>query len=158
VIALHPHLAAGRHLDLQEGAVNLVRRESRGFMNMSESTLSPEAETRPIHVRRLLMLLRRLVLRRGALYVFEPNSPAFRRQVQSGFEEILADLYTRGAFGGTTPAAAYRVDVGDRLNPPASVEQGRLVVEIRVAPSQALLFLTIRLVMTGARSLQVQEG
>jgi phage tail sheath protein FI len=151
-------VAAGRYLDLQEGAVNLVRQEPRGLMNMSEVTLSREEEFRPIHVRRLLMLLRRLVLRQGALYVFEPNSPAFRRQVQSGFEEILADLFTRGAFSGSTPAAAYQVDVSDRLNPPASVEQGRLIVEIRVAPSQALLFLTIRLVMTGARSLQVQEG
>jgi hypothetical protein len=158
VVALTPPIDAGRFLELQEGAVNIVRREPRGFMGMSEETLSGEEEFRPIHVRRLMMLLRRLVLRQGALYVFEPNSPAFRRQVQSGFEDILADLFACGAFRGSTPADSYCVDVGDRLNPPSSIEQGRLIVEIRVAPSQALMFLTIRLVMTGANNLQFTEG
>jgi hypothetical protein len=157
IVALTPPMDAGRYLELQECAVNIVRREPRGFMGMSEETLSNEEEFRPIHVRRLMMLLRRLALRQGALYVFEPNSPAFRRQVQSGFEAILADLFARGAFRGSTPSDSYLVDVGDRLNPPSSVEQGRMIVELRVAPSQALTFLTIRLVMTGVRNLQFTE-
>jgi phage tail sheath protein FI len=151
-------MAPARYLDLQEGAVNVIRQEARGFVAMSESTLATEPEFRPVHVRRLLMLLRRLALREGATYVFEPNSLVFRRQVQRGFEDILATLFLRGAFGGATAESSYQVDVSDRLNPPSSVDEGRLIVEIRVAPSQPLMFLTVRLVLTGANGLLLQEG
>jgi hypothetical protein len=58
---------------------------------------------------------------------------------------------------GTTTAASYQVTVDDTINPPASVDQGRFVVELRVAPSLPMTFLTIRLVQTGERSL-VAEG
>ena len=158
IVAAEPRIAAARYLDLQEGAVNIIRQEARGFLALSEATLSADSELELVHVRRLLMLLHRLALREGAMYVFEPNSPAFRRQVQRGFEDMLAGLFRRGAFSGITPAEAYQVDVGERLNPPSAVDLGRLVVEIRVAPAQPLVFLTIRLVQTGAREFSLQEG
>ena len=158
VLALEPVPAAGRLLELQEGGLNIIRQEARGLMILSEQTLSNEDEIRPIHVRRLLMLLRRLVQREGSTFVFELNSQAFRRQVQRGLEQVLSDLYQRGAFGGDTPESAYQVDVSDRINTPTSIEQGRLIVEIKVAPSHPLAFLTIRLVMSGASGLQIQES
>ena len=157
VLALSPALAEARRLDLQEGAVNVIRQEPRGVMPLCASTLSPDPELSPINVRRLLMLLRRLALRRGNTYVFEPNDPAFRRSVQRGFEGLLDVLFTRGAFAGPTPDGAYRVDTSPTVNPPASVDAGRFVVELRVAPSQPLTFLTIRLVQSQDRALAVVE-
>jgi phage tail sheath protein FI len=38
------------------------------------------------------------------------------------------------------------------LNTAESVEQGRFIVELRVAPSLPLTFLTIRFIQTGDRS------
>ena len=156
-LAADPPISTQRWLDLQEGSVNLIRREPAGLMPLSANTLSRDPDLRLINVRRLLILLRRLALREGATFVFEPNSPAFRRQVQRSFELLLGDLFARGAFGGPTPDTSYQVDASATVNPPAGVDAGRFVVEIRVSPSVPLSFLSIRLVHTGERGLQIQE-
>jgi phage tail sheath protein FI len=103
-----------------------------------------------------LILLRRQALRLGATYVFEPNNEAFRRVVERGFTEMLDGMFERGAFAGATAASSYQVVAGASLNTPESVEQGRFIVELRVAPSMPLSFLTIRLIQTSDRSLAME--
>lgn len=157
VVALAPPMGRARLLDLQDAQLNIVRQEPRGFLVLNAETLSDDADLRQINVRRLMILLRRLALRLGATYVFEPNDGSFRRLVQRGFEGMLEGMFTRGAFAGRTPATSYRVDTGAPPNTPQSVEQGRFIVELRVAPSQPMTFLTIRLVQIGDRGLAAQE-
>jgi phage tail sheath protein FI len=77
--------------------------------------------------------------------------------VQRQFDALLGDLYVRGAFSGATHAEGYRVTTDDTVNPRESVDQGRFIVELRVAPSRPLAFLTVRLVQSGA-GLTVQES
>ena len=156
-VALAPPVERRRWLDLQLAQINLIRQEPRGFLALNADTLSGEEELRQIGVRRLLILLRRLALRHGSAYVFEPNSPAFRRLVQRGFESVMDQLFARGAFAGATPASSYQVVTGAELNTRQSIDLGRFVVELRVAPAQPLTFLTIRLVQTGERGF-VTEG
>ena len=136
---------------LQALQVNVVRHEPRGFLVLAADTLADDDDVRPIGVRRLLILLRRVATRLGATYVFEPHDDAFRRAVQRGFEGLLGDLFRRGALAGRTADAAFQVVTGETLNTPASVEQGRFLVELRVAPSRPMAFLTVRLVQTGER-------
>jgi phage tail sheath protein FI len=157
-VALTPVIAADRRLALQLAQVNLVRQEPRGFLTLCADTLSADDDFRPIHVRRLLILLRRLALKLGADYVFEPNGDAFRRLVQRNFDALLEDLFRRGAFAGATAATSFQVVTGDSLNTPSGVDQGRFIVELRVAPAQALTFVTLRLVQTGNGDLSVAEG
>ena len=157
VVALTPPISRDHHLRLQEAQINLVRQEPRGFIVLSADTLSDDIDMRPINVRRLLILLRRLALRLGATYVFEPNDDSFRRLVQRGFDAMLDDMFVRGAFAGATPATSFQVVTSSALNTPQSVEQGRFIVEIRVAPSLPMTFLTIRLVQTGDHALVTEE-
>jgi len=155
-VALTPPIKSERWLDLQEAQINIIRQDPRGFMSMSADTLADDDDLRPINVRRLLSLLRRLALRLGPRYVFEPNDASFRRSVQRGFEAMLGKMFVRGAFAGATPQTSYQVVTGESLNPPQSVEQGRFIVELRVAPSLPMTFVTIRLVQTGDRSFVVE--
>jgi hypothetical protein len=148
VVALTPRICNERYLGLQEAQINLVRQEPRGFMALSADTLRTDPDQRPINVRRLLMLLRRLALRLGSRYVFEPNDDSFRRLVQRGFEAMLDDMFVRGAFAGATPATSFQVVTSSALNTPQSVDLGRFIVELRVRPSLPMTFLTIRLVQT----------
>jgi phage tail sheath protein FI len=104
---------------------------------------------RPIGVRRLLSLLCRAALLTGAEYVFEVNDGALQRSVQRGFDELLGRLYARGAFSGRAPAEGFRVVTGSPPNTRQSVDAGRLLVELRVAPSQPLAFLDVRLLQSG---------
>jgi hypothetical protein len=140
--------ARQRLLDAQ---VNLVLSAPHGFVLSTADTLAPEADWRPVNVRRLLSLLRRLALRRGATYVFEPNGATLRRTVERGFTAVLDDLFRRGAFAGGRPEAAYRVEVGDEVNTPSRRDRGQFWVELKVAPARPLAFLTVRLVRHGER-------
>ncbi len=156
VVALKPSLLPERRLALQDALINVVRQEPRGFIVLDSDTLSSDEDLREINVRRLLILLRRQALRLGVTYVFEPNSNAFRRTVDRGFTEMLDGMFERGAFAGATPATSYQVVTDNSLNTPQSIELGRFIVELRVAPSLPMRFLTIRLVQTSDRT-QAQE-
>lgn len=140
-----------RWQELQALQLNVLRQGPQGCVVMSADTLALDDDLRPIGVRRLLILLRRLAARLGPTYVFEPNSSAFRRMVQRGFEERLGDLFQRGAFAGPTAATGFQVVTGESLNTPQSVAQGRFYVELRVAPSRPMVFVTLRLVQSGDR-------
>jgi len=135
-----------------------VRQEPRAFLTLCADTLSLEPDLRFIQVRRLLILLRRLALKLGATYVFEPNDASFRRLVQRNFEALLEDLFHRGAFAGKTAGSSFQVVTAGGLNTPQSIEQGRFIVELRVAPAQPLTFVTLRLVQSGSGRLAVEEG
>jgi len=118
--------------------------------------LSSDEDLQQINVRRLLQLLRRLALRHGETYAFEPNGEALRRAAQRGFEAVLGSLFRLGAFAGGRPDEGFRVVVGDPPNTPRSVDAGRLIVELRVAPSRPLAFLTVRLVRAGDGTIRVE--
>ena len=154
VVTLNPALDRGRWPDFQAAQINIVWQEPRGFMALNADTLSSDPDLRLINVRRLLILLRRLALRLGATYVFEPHDDVFRRQVQRGFEALLDRMFVRGAFAGKTPATAYQVAV---TSTPQDVDVGRFSLELRVAPAQPMTFLTLRLIQSGERGLVLEE-
>lgn len=158
VVALDPPFSARSWARLLSVQVNLLRPDPRGFLALSADTLSHDAEVRPVNVRRLLSLLRRLALREGNDYVFEPHDDAFRRRVWRRFDQILAGLYVRGAFTGAAPSEAYRVVIDASVNPPGLVELGRFVVELRVAPSRPMAFITVRLVQAGQEPPFLEEA
>jgi hypothetical protein len=141
-----------------DAPLNLIRQDIRGFLLLSADTLSPESAFKSINVRRLLILLRRLALLEGSIYVFQPNDSDFHTMVKSGFEHLLSKLYNLGAFAGNTPAEAYRVVTDQSVNTSESLQQGRFIVELRVAPSHPLAFITLRLVQTGHEKLTMQEA
>jgi hypothetical protein len=152
IVALKPSLLPERRLALQDALVNVVRQEPRGFLVLDSDTLSADEDLQEISVRRLLILLRRQALQLGVTYVFEPNSTAFRRAVDRGFTEMLDGMFERGAFAGANPATSYQVVTDSSLNTPQSVDLGRFIIELRVAPSLPMRFLTIRLVQTSDRT------
>jgi phage tail sheath protein FI len=157
VAALEPKLSEGARAAFVGRRVNAVAPFPRGFMVWSEETLSDDPELLGVGVRRLMILLRRLALREGNLYVFQPNDASFRRLVQRQFDRLLGDMYARGAFAGASADQAFRVVTDASVNTAQGVDNGRFVVELRVAPSRPLAFLTVRLVQTGA-GVTVQEG
>ena len=138
---------------LLDAQVNLLRSAPAGFIVSSADTLAVDPDWRPINVRRLMCLLRRLALQRGVTYVFEPNGPVLRRTVERGFEAMLDGLYRRGAFAGATAQTAYRVNVGDDVNTPRRRDAGQFWVELKVAPAVPMSFLTVLLSRDGERVL-----
>ena len=130
--------------------VNLIRQDPRGFIVLSANTLSQNVDFRPIHTRRLLNLLRRIAVREGNKYTFAVQSPQFERLLRHKFELLLGDLFRRGAFAGRTSDQAFRVMVTSSANRTQNrTEQGRLMIDLYVAPAQPLVFVNIRLIQQG---------
>jgi hypothetical protein len=157
VVALSPSISREHWQLLQDAQVNLVRQEPAGFLCLSAATLSDDEDLLPISVRRLLSFLRKTALLVGNQYVFEPLSDVFRRGVQRGFEKLLEELAHRGAFSGRTQNEQFQVVTDGGLNTSITADLGRFYVELRVAPSLPMRFLTVRLLQQADRTF-VTEG
>jgi phage tail sheath protein FI len=131
---------------LYQAGINVLRPTARGIMPLAAKTLAIDEDLRPIGVRRLLTLLRRIVLRDGLELIFEPNGEVLHRALQRRFEALMAELFARGAFAPARSADAFQVTVD-----PTGAEKGQLAIELRIAPSRPLAFLVVRLLRSGDR-------
>lgn len=154
IVALSPIVKDRDREDFARARVNLVRRAPIGFVATDAMTLSSEYDWGEVNVRRLMSLLRRVCVRRGAPFVFEPNGDTTRRAIERSFGHMLDDMVRRGAFAGKGKSDSYRLSVdaseSDRMN-------GRLVIEIAFAPAQPLRFLTLVLAQAGERFTVAEE-
>jgi hypothetical protein len=157
-LGLTPALSADDWVELFELQFNLVRPEPRDFRAMSAHTLADDRALLQLSVRRLMILLRKVAAERGMDFVFEPNDERFREGVRLALDEMLRAMFARGAFAGDTPQQAFRVVTDATVNPSQSVDQGRFIALIQVAPSQPLEFLTVLLTRVGENLLQATEA
>ncbi len=137
---------------------NLVRPEATTFRVMSAHTLSGERSLMQISVRRLLIQLRKAAILLGMDYVFESNNELFREGVRVTVEELLRFMFERGAFAGRSEAESFRVITDDSVNTPQSIDEGKFVAMIQVAPSQPMEFISVQLTRTGDGGLITAEG
>lgn len=156
-LALLPSIDTQDETVLYRAGINLIQPGGGAFVIWGANTQSADVELEALNVRRLLILLRRIALIEGQSYAFAPHSPAFRRRVKQAFESRLALLFAQGAFAGRDPAEAYEVVIDETINTPASIEQGRLIVELRVAPSRPITFILVRLVQAESGLMTIQE-
>jgi hypothetical protein len=158
VVDLTPPVLKSSRQELQDAQINLVRQEPSGFLCLCELTLSDNPDLSPINVRRLMSFLRKTVLKAGVDYVFEPNSDEFRRGVQRGLENLLDRLLKLGAFAGRTSSDSFQVVADSSVNTRQAMDNGEFFVEIRVAPSVPMRFLTIRLLQSADRTFVTEGG
>lgn len=141
-----------------DALLNEIRQYPNGFMTLRADTLdADDPALRLISVRRLLIVLRRVALRYGTAFAFEPNGESLRGMVQHRFEQLLRGLYDRGAFAGNSPAQAYQVSTDASINTTAAADQGRFLVELRIRPSLPMEWIVVRLLQRGSE-LVLAEG
>jgi IPT/TIG domain-containing protein/tail sheath protein len=137
---------------------NLVRSEATDFRVMSAHTLAADRSLLQLSVRRLLIQLRKALLEAGQDYVFARNDAPLRQRVRHGIEDLLRLMFDGGAFAGATQQSSYRIAIDVGVDPPDASDQGRMIAQILVAPSQPMEFITVTLTRTGAGQLQATEG
>jgi hypothetical protein len=152
VLGLQPALTSDAPSTFDTSQINLISQQPEGFLIMGQDTLvTVEAELEPLNVRRLLILIRRLALREGVRYVFQNISPTFQRQVTRQFDQWMQQMLARGAFAGLSAADSYRVIADATVNTQDSMDQGRFIVQLQVAPSVPMRFLTVQLVQSSGQ-------
>lgn len=144
--------------NIESAGANPIELRPSGISATRAATLwDVDADWQAIGVRRLFILLRRLARREGERYTFEPNDLTLRRSLERCFDALLQQLMQRGAFRGARASDSYLLRTASGIYAREEIERGECSLEIRVAPSRPLRFLTLRVLRSGEQ-LILEEG
>jgi hypothetical protein len=144
VVDVERAIDTAEHGVLHQHGVNVCRLDVDGVRLTAARTLSTEAAWRQLTVRRLLMMLERTVRRQLQWTVFEPDDGLLRDGVHRQLEGLLGTLFEQGCFAGSTAGESYFVSTATGRDRARESEQGRLLVEVGVAPAEPLEFVVLR--------------
>lgn len=158
-VAIRAALDASRPISRhdQEGlnpeGVNCIRSfpGGRGLVVWGARTLSADADTRYVPVRRLALMLKESIQQGTQWVVFEPNDYPLWAALRRDITAFMEGLWRDGALMGQTPAEAFFVKCDAEINPPSEVAAGRLNAIIGYAPVRPAEFVIFRIAhKTGA--------
>lgn len=135
-------------VELFAWGLNVIRRRSAGLAATGAHTVSADPSLLQLSVRRLLIYVRKLALREGNRFVFEPDDEYFRTQVATTFGRFLEVLRVEGAL------AAYQVEV-ESLRTRTLADEGKLRIDLKLAPTSPIEFVTVSLLRSGDGLIQV---
>jgi uncharacterized protein len=118
---------------------------TRGIRIWGARTLASDSDWRYINVRRLFNMVEATILEGTQFAVFEPNDMALWEGVKRTLNGFLRGLWSAGALFGTTADQAYYVKCDAETNPPESIDAGKLVVEVGIAPVKPAEFVIFRI-------------
>jgi phage tail sheath protein FI len=122
--------------------VNCIRPfGTRGVRVWGGRTLSSDPSWRYVNVRRLFNYIEESILLGTQWVVFEPNDLDLWQRVRRTIHAFLLGMWRQGALFGATPEQAFYVKCDEETNPPESVDEGKLVVEIGIAPVKPAEFV-----------------
>ena len=128
-------------------SINAVRAfTGKGTLVWGARTLAGnDNEWRYVSVRRLFNMIEESSQKSTAFAVFEPNDATTWLKVKAMIESFLFSLWERGALAGSTPEAAYFVNVGlGKTMTSQDILEGRMNVEIGVAAVRPAEFIILK--------------
>jgi phage tail sheath protein FI len=117
----------------------------RGIRVWGARTLASDPSWRYLNVRRLFNMIETTILQGTQWVVFEPNDQALWQRVKRTINAFLLGLWRDGALFGATPDEAFYVKCDAETNPPESIDEGKLVVEVGVSPVKPAEFVIFRI-------------
>ncbi|MFF4574722.1 phage tail sheath family protein [Streptomyces sp. NPDC001410] len=145
-VDLETRLSKGEQDLLNPIGVNCIRAfPGRGIRIWGARTLSSDPAWRYLNVRRLFNYLEESILLGTQWVVFEPNDDRLWSSIRRNVTAFLSEEWRRGALFGRTAEEAFYVKCDRDNNPQESIDQGRVVCEIGVAPVKPAEFVVFRL-------------
>jgi phage tail sheath protein FI len=145
-VGLAYNCTKGEQDTLNPNGVNCIRAfPGRGIRVWGARTLTSDPAWRYINVRRLFNYVEKSIENGTQWVVFEPNDPMLWARVRRDVGAFLTMVWSDGALFGTSPGQAFYVKCDEELNPPASRDLGRLIVEIGMAPVKPAEFVIFRI-------------
>ena len=118
---------------------------TRGIRIWGARTLSSDSDWRYVNVRRLFNMVETTILDGTQYTVFEPNDISLWEGVKRTITAFLTGLWKTGALFGTSASQAFYVKCDEETNPPESIDEGKLVVEVGIAPVKPAEFVIFRI-------------
>ncbi len=117
----------------------------RGIRVWGARTMSSNPSWIYLNVRRLFNMVESTIMDGTQWVVFEPNDLSLWERVKRTLNAYLRTLWREGALFGATPGEAFYVKCDAENNPPESIDLGRLIVEVGMAPVKPAEFVIFRI-------------
>ena len=118
---------------------------TRGIRVWGARTLSSNTDWTYINVRRLFNMIETTIMNGTQYAVFEPNDMKLWEGLKRTVSAFLRGLWRDGALFGATAEQAFYVKCDAETNPPESIDQGKVVVEVGIAPVKPAEFVIFRI-------------
>ena len=126
--------------------INCIRAfGTRGIRIWGARTLSSDSDWRYINVRRLFNMIETSILEGTQFAVFEPNDVTLWEGINRTLTGFLRGLWSAGALFGASADQAFFVKCDAETNPPESIDQGLVIVEVGIAPVKPAEFVVFRI-------------
>ncbi|MEJ8638447.1 MULTISPECIES: phage tail sheath subtilisin-like domain-containing protein [Streptomyces] len=138
--------------------VNCIRAfPGRGIRVWGARTMSSDPAWRYLNVRRYFNYLEESILLGTQWVVFEPNDHNLWARIRRNVSAFLVNEWRSGALFGQRPEEAYYVKCDAETNTPESVDLGRVICEIGIAPVKPAEFVIFRLAQFSSGSGELEE-
>ncbi|MFD4910604.1 phage tail sheath family protein [Kitasatospora purpeofusca] len=152
-LRLETVLTDDEHGELNEKGVNCLRAfPERGLLVWGARTRSTTRDWRYLNVRRLVSYLADSVRRSTSWAVSEPNDERLRATLRHSVSSFLTDQWRQGALLGRTPDEAFYVICDDTNNTSETLDDGKVVCDIGVAPVRPAEFVHFTVTRIAGRS------
>jgi hypothetical protein len=131
------------------------RENNRGLRVWGARTLSSDPDWKYVNVRRLFIFIENSIDRGTQWVVFEPNDEPLWQRVKRVITAFLTQVWRDGALMGRTSEEAFFVKCDRTTMTQADIDNGRLIVQIGIAPVKPAEFVIFRIGQwTGGSSLE----
>ncbi|MET8747432.1 phage tail sheath C-terminal domain-containing protein [Streptomyces sp. NPDC004728] len=146
-------LTDDQHGELNAKGVNCLRDfPDRGLLVWGARTRSTTRDWRYLNVRRLVSYLSDSIRQSSTWAVFEPNDERLRASLRHSVTSFLTDQWRQGALVGRTPDEAFYVICDDTNNKPETMNDGKVVCDIGVAPVRPAEFVHFTITQIAGQS------
>lgn len=149
ILQFETTLTKGQQDILNPNHINVFRdfrTANRGLRLWGARTLSSDPEWKYVNVRRLFLYLEQSIERGLQFAVFEPNSESLWASVKQSISNFLLTVWRNGGLEGVKEEEAFFVNVGYNVTmTQTDIDNGRLIVEVGVAPVKPAEFVIIRI-------------
>jgi uncharacterized protein len=122
------------------------REENRGLRIYGGRVATSNPEFRYVNVRRLMLFIEQSLDTGLQWAVFEPNSEPTWATVKQSITGFLTSVWRNGALEGVVAEEAFFVNIGyDLTMTQDDIDNGRMIVEIGVAPVKPAEFVILRI-------------
>jgi uncharacterized protein len=157
-VDLEMQITRGEQDVLNPIGVNCIRSfPGRGIRVWGARTLSSDPAWRYLNIRRYFNYLEESILIGTQWVVFEPNDSMLWARIRRNVSAFLTNEWRSGALFGSRVEDSFYVKCDEETNPPESVDLGRVICEIGVAPVKPAEFVIFRLAQESTGGSELRE-
>jgi phage tail sheath protein FI len=146
IVGLQHDITKGEQDVLNPKGVNCIRSfQGRGIRVWGARTCSSDPEWKYLNVRRLFLYIEQSLEEGTQWAVFEPNDKDLWARIRQSTENFLKTVWREGGLQGSTQEEAFYVRCGEDTMTQDDIDNGRLIVEIGIAPVKPAEFVVFRI-------------